>query len=221
MLTGIHTRSLEFDGQVENYAVYLPKTWDGISLLPTILYLHGWGECGTDGLRQLYIGLGRALLNHCDRWPCIIVAPQKREHDAEWLDQRHWLNEMLNIVQTAYPVDLGRCAMTGLSQGGRGTLRLADQLLWSFRALAPVCPKADPAECVEKCSGVPVWLFHGDLDEVHAVSESIGIAEALQRASSPVKLTRYAEVAHNAWDPAYETEALAEFLTDSFILPAE
>lgn len=221
MLTGIHTRSLEWNGQLEQYAVYLPKSWDGISVLPTILYLHGFGECGTDGLRQLYIGLGRAVLNACDNWPCLIVAPQKREPEAEWVDQRAWLNEMLNIVQTAYPVDLGRCSMTGLSQGGRGTIRLANQLSWTFRALAPVCPKADVQECVERCAGIPMWFFHGDLDEVHRVEESINMVNALCAAGSPVKLSRFADVGHNSWDLAYNDPALAQFLTQNFKLPAE
>ena len=48
------------------------------------MFLNGSGECGTDGLKQTWQGLGPALLAHPERWPFVVVLPQKPSEDEEW-----------------------------------------------------------------------------------------------------------------------------------------
>ena len=45
-------------------------------LWPIILFLHGRGERGSEGMWQTQIGLPEAVRDHPERWPFVIVMPQ-------------------------------------------------------------------------------------------------------------------------------------------------
>ncbi|HQT95052.1 MAG TPA: hypothetical protein PK435_10505, partial [Thermoanaerobaculaceae bacterium] len=51
--TGFLFRSIEHEGRELKYAVYVPRAYDPSRAWPLILFLHGSGESGTDGSRQL------------------------------------------------------------------------------------------------------------------------------------------------------------------------
>lgn len=203
---------LPWQGHVERYAVYVPKSWDGRSPLPAILYLHGRGESGTDGVRQLLIGLPRAVMDRADRWPFLIIAPQKSEMDAEWFDQRDWLDAMLGLVERVWPIDPARRYITGLSQGGRGTMRLAGGVAWKFAAAAPVCGWCNPDEAATSLNGIPTWAFHGDADTVVPVEGTRRVIERLRERGASPRETIYPGVEHNSWDLAYASELPEWFL---------
>jgi predicted peptidase len=59
---------------------------------------------------------------------------------------------------------------------------------------------------------VPVWIVHGDADEVVPVEESRRMAAALEEAGADVRYEELRGVGHNAWDPAYASEELAVWL---------
>ena len=61
-----------------HFQVYLPEEWrrDDHKQWPIILFLHGRGERGSEGMWQTAIGLPSAVRDHPDRWPFIIVMPQ-------------------------------------------------------------------------------------------------------------------------------------------------
>lgn len=200
------------DGAVRKWCMYIPPSWDEVAFLPTILYLHGRGESGDDGLRQLLIGLPSAILNRASEWPFLVICPQKAGSDEEWFDQRVWLSEILKRTEEAYPVDTSRRYITGLSQGGRGTFRLAGSLPWKFAAAAPVCGWVDPEEAVVSLRGVPTWAFHGLDDETIPPTGTTLAASALRDAGENVEVTLLEGVGHNSWDFAYREAGLAAWL---------
>lgn len=191
------------------YAVYCPRGWDRATPLPAILYLHGRGESGSDGARQLLIGLPSAILHRASQWPFLVVCPQKPTLDAEWFDQRRWLNRMLRDVDDEFPTDASRRYLTGLSQGGRGTMRLAKSLVWDFAAAAPVCGWAEPSEVAANFKNLPVWAFHGLADEVIPARGSIDAIDAVPHRRK--RLTLLEGVGHNSWDYAYREADLARW----------
>ncbi len=205
-----HTDFLE--GASRKWCLYVPPFWDGVAFLPTILYLHGRGESGTDGLRQLLIGLPAAIVNRAEDWPFLVICPQKAHQDEEWFDQQGWLSEVLRQTEETYPVDTSRRYITGLSQGGRGTFRLAGRLPWKFAAAAPVCGWVDPAEAVESLRGVPTWAIHGLADETVPAAGSIDAISALKGAGESPEITLLEGVGHNSWDFAYREAGLAAWL---------
>jgi predicted peptidase len=194
-----------------------------------ILFLHGYGECGTDGNRQLKVGLPKHAAENPEDWPFVLIVPQKPIHNTEWEDHEKALLSMLDEAESKELFDPERLAITGLSQGGHGTVMLASMHPERFVAAAPVCgyirpifdedrnrihhPDATPetpefVEVASKIATMPVWIYHGDADRVIPASESRSLHEALEANDADVRYTELEGVNHNAWDDAYTDDEL-------------
>lgn len=194
-----------------NYRLYVPPGYDG-SPCPSILFLHGRGESGSDNVRQTETGLGAAIRQAPEKWPFLVVMPQKLDPEILWPAYASHLDAVLQDVESAFTVDGQRCYLTGLSQGGNGTFALAAHLRWRFAAVAPVCGWADPMQVAWDLRATPTWIFHGDADPVIPASASRAIADFMPRhGGGQPKMTIYPGVDHNSWDRAYQEEKLAEW----------
>ena len=80
--TGFLNRTIAVDGVDHRYVVYVPRGFNAATQWPVILFLHGSGEAGTDGLLQTELGLPRAIRRHQERFPAIVVMPQV--DDGKW-----------------------------------------------------------------------------------------------------------------------------------------
>ena len=60
--TGFLDRSVMVNGSAYKYQVYVPRDYDSARQWPVILFLHGAGERGTEGLRPAHVGPGRGAL---------------------------------------------------------------------------------------------------------------------------------------------------------------
>ena len=67
--TGFLNRSITVNGTDYHYVVYLPMDWTPKQKWPVILFLHGSGERGSDGLDETQVGLPNALRSHYERGP--------------------------------------------------------------------------------------------------------------------------------------------------------
>jgi len=209
---GFLERSFEHGGTTRHYVVYVPREYDGKHDFPTILFMHGYGESGTDGLKQLWHGPGRDLLMHRDRWPFLIVFPQKNVFEPLWTTQIAYLDEVLQHVDKEFKVDPHRRYLTGLSQGGHGTMNLAKKLKWQFAAIAPVCGWTEnPPEAANWLKDVPMWAFHGGKDNVVDPKGSKNLVDALQTLGARPKLTIYPDDNHDSWTHAYGEEELPKW----------
>jgi predicted peptidase len=207
--SGFLDREVTVDGKPSRYVVFVPKGLDPKGL-PVILFLHGYGESGSDGLLQTAVGLGHAIQRNRTQWPFLVVFPQKPVFESLWPNYVPLLDSILQHVEAEFAPDTHRRYLTGLSQGGHGTFQLAKALAWRFAAIAPVCGWADD-EVGERLLDIPVWAFHGDDDEAVKVSASIQAIDAIEKAGGRAKLTRYPGVGHNSWDAAYQNEKLGEW----------
>lgn len=227
--TGFLDRSLSIRGVSYKYQVFVPDNWSRATKWPTILFLHGSGERGDDGLLQTAVGLPVAVRNDRSRFPAIIVIPQCRK-ELWWRDAP--MDEVaikaLEAAQKEFRGDLRRTYLTGLSMGGYGTWHLAAKFPGRFAALVPICggvirPKehgdplpasADPyGEVAKKIgSATPVWIFHGDADDSVPVAESRNMAAAMRALGGEVHYTEYPAVPHNSWDKAYAEPELMTWL---------
>ncbi|MEX0876602.1 MAG: prolyl oligopeptidase family serine peptidase, partial [Phycisphaerales bacterium] len=145
---------------------------------------------------------------------------------------------LLSMIEQATEmgfIDPQRLAITGLSQGGHGTIALASAHPEMFVAAAPVCgyverrfddnklrreattaTPEDPAvvTVAEKLAAMPVWLFHGDSDTVVSVTESRSLHKALTKLDATVKYTEVPDTGHNSWDAAYADADLAAWFRE-------
>jgi poly(3-hydroxybutyrate) depolymerase len=179
--TGFLNRHIDLHGITYRFQVYLPEDWrrDDGKLWPIILFLHGRGERGSEGMWQTQIGIAEAVRNHPDRWPFVIVMPQC-PLNAHWTDPAMLELAMAALEQESaeFHGDPARTYLTGLSLGGYGAWELARAhphrwaaiaiaaggVFWSYEPDRWQQASTLPAEYARAVGRMPVWLFHGSLD---------------------------------------------------------
>ncbi len=192
------------EGTEVQYLLYLPQGYqaDGAAW-PMILFLHGSGERGTD-IEIVKKNGPPKLIAEGKQFPFIIVSPQCPEGMRWSVDT---LNDLLNSVVAKYNVDTNRIYLTGLSMGGYGTYALAMAYPHRFAAIAPVCGEGDLTRA-EVLKDTPIWVFHGEKDNVVPIETDILMVQILRNMGNPVKFTTYPNVGHDAWTPAYNNPKL-------------
>ncbi len=195
------------DGEAK-YVLFVPHDYKGDQPYPLILFLHGAGETGTDGLKQSVVGLGPAIKKRQKTFPFLAVFPQsqKRTWKADSADGQRAL-AILAEVEKSYKVDSARIYLTGLSMGGYGTWSLAAAYPERWAAIAPICGGGDPKQAA-KIKHLPCWCFHGDADKAVPVARSRDMIQALKDAGASPRYDEYPGVGHNSWDRAYGNEEL-------------
>jgi predicted peptidase len=227
--TGFLNRTIVVEGVPHRYQVYLPAEYTRARRWPVILFLHGSGERGTDGLLQTSIGLGEGIRRHAERWPAIVVFPQAPpEH--RWHGRiAHLALAALDRTVREFSTDADRVYLVGLSAGGNGVWNLAYRTPERFAALVAVCgwvqPTAERREAIlppdsgppypviaRRIRSLPIWMWHGEADSVVPVQESRRMAQALSAAGADVTYTELPGIGHESWVPAFESAELSQWL---------
>jgi predicted peptidase len=236
--TGFLDREITLGSISYRYQVYVPVNYVRGKALPVILFLHGVGEGGEDGLLQTQVGLGPAIRQARERFPFIVVFPQARR-DHLWADETATLAlKTLDQTVKEFNGDPQRLYLTGISMGGFGTWYVAAKAPGKFAAIVPICgfvnlkrpdlpaerkafvlkdgpfaKSPDPYVAVaSQISKVPTWIFHGGADPVISPDESRRMFQTLKASGFDVKYTEYNGVAHDAWDRAYAEPDLVPWL---------
>jgi len=210
-VTGFVDKQVRLEGEDFRYQVYVPKGYDAGKPWPVIVFLNGKGECGRDGEAQVTVGLGAAIRRAPERWPFVVVFPQKPEFETQWGDHGDLVLATLAATEREYAIDPSRRVLTGLSQGGSGSWELGSRHAAMWRAVAPICGYRLGGWKVAALKETPVWAFHGDADGVVPLRASELLCGELKKAGGAPHLTVYPGVQHNSWDRAYRDSALAEW----------
>jgi len=227
--TGFLDRTVTLQGVSYRYQVYVPSDYSSDVKWPIVLFLHGAGERGDDGLAQTNVGIGTAIRAHADRYHAIIVMPQCRK-SVFWQEATMEAQALASLDQSIkeFHTDPDRVYLTGLSMGGYGSWALLQEYPGKFAAAVVICggivpppaakmptpPGDDPYGDAAKKIGasVPLWVFHGGADPVVPVTESRKIVEALKAVGSNVKYTEYEGVLHDSWVKAYNEATMPAWL---------
>ena len=226
--TGFLDRVVTVNGVPHRYVVYLPENWSKSQKWPVILFLHGSGERGMEGLDETQIGLPAALRVHPERWPFVVVMPQVPFNHHHWTDPDMMQMAMAALREEMHEFngDPDRVYLTGLSLGGYGTWELARDNPHVFAAIAPVCggifwsyqpsrwseQTTLPEEYARILKKEPVWMFHGADDPVVSPRQSALMYDAFKAADGNVRFWEYAAVKHNVWDKAYANPDLPHWM---------
>jgi pimeloyl-ACP methyl ester carboxylesterase len=186
---------------------------------PGVVFLHGAGECGEDGLKPTRVGLGLALLAHPERWPCVVVFPQKPIADEEWWEHESLVFAVLADARRHFGIDAKRVALAGMSQGGHGAWMIGARHPERWRCLVPVCGYGRAQTVATRIRDVPVWCFQGMQDEVvvpHETQEIVRWLHELKRSggldTTNIRATFYPDANHNSWDRAFAEEELPRWI---------
>jgi len=225
--TGFLDRTISVKGVTYKYQVFVPEDWSSKQKWPIILFLHGAGERGSDGLLQTDVGLPHAIRLDRSRFNSIVVIPQCLK-DSWWPAPQ--MEELalatLAAATKEFKGDPKRTYLTGLSMGGYGSWDLAAKYPGKFAAVVPICGGIVPPEhlkqarpdlastgypddpksyeeVAKKIGKTPVWIFHGGADDTVPPDGSRKLYAALKAVGGDVRYTEYPGVGHNSWDKAY------------------
>jgi predicted peptidase len=183
------------------------------------VFLHGSGECGTDGERPTRIGLGPELTAHPRRWPCVVVFPQKPVEDEQWEAYDALVLAALRQARREFHIDERRVALGGMSQGGHGTWTLGARHAERWTCLVPICGYGETAAIAPRVARLPIWAFHGLRDDVVNPDETRAMIEAVRAERArlrldpgDVRLTFYPDANHGSWDSAVTEPELAAWI---------
>jgi poly(3-hydroxybutyrate) depolymerase len=227
--TGFLNRKIQINGATYRFQVYLPEDWrrDDHKQWPVILFLHGRGERGSEGMWQTQIGLPQELRDHPERWPFVVVMPQCSQGHY-WTD-----SDMLELAMTSldrevaeFHGDVSRTYLTGLSLGGYGAWELArlhpnrwaavaiaaGGVFWSYAPERWQRAATLPAEYAQAIGRLPVWLFHGADDNIVVPRQSDLMYSAGKTAGGNIRLWIYQGLRHDCWTRAYNEPDLPRWL---------
>ncbi len=163
--------SLDAGGLTRQYFVHVPPAYDGKSQLPLVLVLHG----ATQSAESIERMSGLSVT--ADKQTFLAVYPTGTGRAPTWnagaccgyalenhIDDVGFLSALIGKLERDYPVDPRRIFVTGISNGGMMSYRLACELAGKVAAIAPV-EGAQDLPC-HPSNPVSVIVFHGTADRL-------------------------------------------------------
>ncbi|MCL2517172.1 MAG: prolyl oligopeptidase family serine peptidase [Oscillospiraceae bacterium] len=214
----------KFDDLV--YRLHVPEDYEDVKY-PVLIFLHGSGERGSDGLNHMFMPRYFADRYFYD-YPSIYIAPQC-PWEEQWVNWNWTLGDYStddvpesNALQTVYKIildviekynaDINRIYITGYSMGGYGTWDMITRHTELFAAAVPICGGGDSSKA-ELLIDLPIWNFHGDSDYIVPISGSDLIAERMYEIGADKFLyTIYKRGGHDAWSPTYSNAEVWDWL---------
>jgi len=204
------------------YRILYPENYRKEKPYPLIVFLHGAGLRGSDNQHQLTES-GRFFLNDSirNKYPAIVIFPQCPS-DSMWFklppsppfDTTVAVNHKMNTLALSTPerlvkllmdslaehsiADKKRIYLGGTSLGGFGTYDLVIHYPDYFAAAFPICAQANVELYPKRAKNVPVWIFHGAMDNVINIWPDRSLIKALQQSGAKnARYTEYPEGKHN------------------------
>lgn len=222
------------EGDTLRYRILYPEGFTDAGKYPLLFVLHGAGERGRDNEAQLVHGSNLFLKDSIrKKFPAIVVFPQVEPEDywARVEVQRDTFPLQFNFRNTGNPTkamrlllelsdelaakkytDKDRIYVGGLSMGGMGTYEILYRKPEFFAAAFAICGGADPAIVEKYPTGFPIWIFHGEKDDVVPPALSKTMAREINSLGGNAKLSLYPNDNHNSWDSAFSEPYLLPWL---------
>lgn len=215
------------------YRILYPENFDATKKYPIVLFLHGRGESGNDNEKQLWNG-GKLFLtdNFRKNFPSIVIFPQCEETsywsnvEIETVNNKRFftflkggeatksmslvLNFTDNFFRNSF-IDQSKIYVGGLSMGGMGTFEILRRRPKTFTAAIAICGGDNPANA-KKYKNVPLWIFHGGLDDVVNPQLSYSVFRELRKLGKEPKYTIFPKANHNSWDSTFAEPELIPWL---------
>jgi len=185
------------------YSVFIPRDYASKPAWPTMVFLHGVGESGSDGINCRTVGLGPEIARHNGSFPFIVVFPQTG-WDWTTSDSEKIMLDALNDAEQHYNIDRNQICLTGMSSGGRGTWVLGARHPEIFSCLVPMAGFAATDEA-PKLAKMSVYVLHNEDDGIVNVSNTRDMIDAIHKCGGQptVEIFPPEGKGHDCWDEAY------------------
>jgi predicted peptidase len=208
--TGFVKYDLVVDGAPHQVWVFIPRSYRAEHRYPTILFLHGLFESGSDDGGAITAGLGPVIAKSPDDWPFITIFPQStgtwRGNDRERLAMA-----ALDSVEANWSVDPDRVTLAGLSYGGLGVWEIGAKHPDRFCALVPVASPSDQ-EAIDRLASLPVWAFNYGGDLIVPSSHSDEMCRQITSRGGNARQTRFPGLGHDCWDRAVAESDVVDWM---------
>ncbi len=185
-----------------------PEDMRGDKRYPVLFFLHGAGERGEDVTKLAANGPLKQIEDGRE-YPAVVIAPQLKE--GTWFDKFESLQRLVAYFIELSFVDKSRVYLSGVSMGGYGSWQLLMSMPNTFAA-AMICCGGGMSWNAPSIAHIPIWAFHGALDDVVPVSATIQMVNALWLKGSKAKLTVYENTWHDCWVKAFADDKVYEWL---------
>jgi predicted peptidase len=109
-------------------------------------------------------------------------------------------------------VDADRVYLGGLSMGAMGSYELLARRPKTFAAAMLICGGGHPQLMGLYAPHTPLWIFHGDADNVVPPDMSRRMVRAAEALGIAVRYSEYPGVGHDSWTPAFAEPELLKWL---------
>ncbi len=158
-------RWCRIDGQIVAYRLYAPQS--AARPLPLVVWLHGFGESGSDNVDQLaWLELILGQDRDCRDLPCCLVATQLPAETGSWLASprsgltpAQRLDAMIADVQREVSIDPNRIYLAGISDGASGCWWYAARWPGRFAAILPMGACEMKSEPPAELRYLSAWAF--------------------------------------------------------------
>jgi pimeloyl-ACP methyl ester carboxylesterase len=204
-----HRRNVRY-----RYLSYIPKDYeaDAGRKWPLVIYLHGGSDRGTD-LNKVYSSGIPDQVYRGRKFPFIMLAPQCPEH-LRWSTD-DWFEDFFKEATAKYRIDPDRVYLTGPSLGGSGTWYIAVRYPALFAAIAPISGFTSHLDYIDKnidkLFDMPVWVFHGKLDNVVPFEETERIVRRLEGKNRNLRFSAEPDVGHEIHWRVYPGQELYDW----------
>jgi predicted peptidase len=209
----IHKEYSEGDYNGVRYGLFKPKNYDSKKSYPLVVYLHGSRDTVSRNLNLYHDSLQK-------KYPCFVLTPKCTNPNQGWGNT--WLPNhseataktlaLVDVLVKQYAIDANRLYLFGISMGGFGVFSVLEKNAGRFAGAYAVCGGSNP-NAAAKVMRTPLWIFHGDADNVVPVSLSRNIYnEIIKLGGKNTKYTEYPGVKHNSWENVSRESALLPWL---------
>ena len=171
-------RSIKVKGKDVAYSLFVPPSYSPEKAYPLIVCLHGAGFTGEAYLDRWVPRLEDSYILAC---PTIMGG-------AWWTRfAEDVILKILDSLSQEYHIDPDRVFLTGMSNGGIGTWIIGAHHPDRFAGIAPMASGLDDVmfPFVENLINTPVYVIHGENDQVMPVRLSRDLVEEMKRHGVP------------------------------------
>lgn len=199
------------------YIIYVPDNYDPNVPTPLILYWHGQFQAGRDGTKPYRDGIGLALEEHPELYPCLVALPQLPYGTS--LEKGHAIfNAVLDVMKQNYNVDTERIYVAGASTGSVRALRYVIDTPDIFAGLFAIAGSVD-THYAPMLLDIPIFFSHGDADTDASVEKTRALVKAIRDLGGTAEYVEIPGANHHIFYIVYSNPTYVDWLFSQRLNP--